>query len=67
MHHTNPHDLHQNHSNHPIPYGHYLGNSWCVVPLLVDPNVSVNLNSIFIKIFFIAQALENMNVWIVFQ
>jgi hypothetical protein len=50
-----------------LPYGRYLGNSWCVVPPLVDPNVSVKLNSIFIKICYVAQAPENMDVWVVFQ
>jgi hypothetical protein len=41
-----------------LPYGCYLGNSWCVVPPLDDRNVSVKLNSIFIKIFYVAQAPE---------
>jgi hypothetical protein len=50
-----------------LPYGCYLGNSWCIVPPLVDPNVSVKLDSIFIEICYLAQALENTDVWIVFQ
>jgi hypothetical protein len=50
-----------------LPYGLYLGNSWCIVPPLVDPNVIVKLDSIFIKICYVAQASENMNVWVVFQ
>jgi hypothetical protein len=50
-----------------LPYGRYLGNSWCIVPPLVNPNVIVKLNSILIKICYVAQALENMGIWIVFQ
>jgi hypothetical protein len=50
-----------------LPYGHYLENSWRVVPPLVNPNVSVKLNSIFVNICYVAQALENMDVWVVFQ
>jgi hypothetical protein len=50
-----------------LPYGCYLGNSWCVVPPLVEPKVSVKLNSILIKILYVAQAPENTGVWIVFQ
>jgi hypothetical protein len=47
-----------------LPYGHYLGNTWCVVPPLVDPNVSVKLDSIFIKICYIAQAPKNTDAWV---
>jgi hypothetical protein len=50
-----------------LPYGCYLGNSQCIAPPLVDPNVYVKLNYIFIKFYYIAEAPESPDVWIVFH